>query len=260
MTLPKPIVVVALVALVAGCQPMQSDNLRNGYAALQDQNYDSALALAAQELRASPNGPAAAEAYYLRGRALEQRPAATPADSARKWAAARTAYEQALAFKPAPLLQAYIRASLGNVAFFQDDYATSAESFRLAYADLNTDDARAWALYRAALSYQRLGQFNTADNFFAETAKRYPGTLQAQRAAENRGARAFHIRLSAFSDEPRANSAADALRRQGFSGISILRDARGKYIVRLGPYASHPAAQSARRQLQQRFSDALIMP
>lgn len=251
---------VGTAAGTVGCQPRQPETLRLGYEALNNRDFDRALQLADEEIRRSPTGPDAAGAYYLRGRALEQRAATTPEESARRWAMARAAYTQALALDPSPRLRAYIRASLGNVAFFQDDYATAAEMFRMAYGELDNDDSRAWALYRAGLSYQRLGRFDDADRFFTEVMRRYPGTLQARRAEENRGARAFFVRLATFHDAPRVEAAAAELRRQGFTGISTIRDSRGLFILRIGPYATYANARDARLQLQSRFPDALIMP
>jgi tetratricopeptide (TPR) repeat protein len=251
---------VAVLALAAGCQPSRPPALVDGYAALKASQFDRALTLADQQIAKTPSGPSAAEAFYLRGRALEQRPASTASESASRWAQARTAYQQCLAQSPPPQLRAYALASLGNVAFFQDDYATAAESFRQAYSNLDSSDSRAWALYRAGLSYQRLGRFADADRFFDEVVRRYPNTLQARRASENRGQRAFFIRLASFSSESRANQAAADLRRQGFSGISIVRDSRGTFLVRVGPYSSYNAAQSGRLQALSRFPDALIMP
>lgn len=251
---------VLLPVAGVGCQQNQPETLRLGYVALNNRDFDRALELADEQIRRSPTGPDAAGAYYLRGRALEQRAANTPEESARRWALARAAYTQALALDPKPQLRAYSRASLGNVAFFQDDYATSAEMFRLAYGELDNDDSRAWALYRAGLSYQRLGRFEDADRFFTEVIRRYPGGIQARRAEENRGARAFFIRLATFNDAPRAEAAAADLRRQGFTGISTLRDARGLFILRVGPYATYPNARDARLLVLSRFPDALIMP
>lgn len=254
------VVSAAAAAVAAGCQGRQPETLRLGYEALNNRDFDRALQLADEEIRRSPTGPDAAGAYYLRGRALEQRAATTPEESARRWAMARAAYTQALALDPAPRLRAYIRASLGNVAFFQDDYATAAEMFRMAYSELDNDDSRAWALYRAGMSFQRLGRFDDADRFFDAVIRRYPGTLQARRAEENRGARSFFVRLATYNDAVRVEAAAAELRRAGFTGISTMRDSRGLFILRIGPYATYTNARDARLQVLGRFPDAMIMP
>jgi tetratricopeptide (TPR) repeat protein len=249
---------LAAAALVAGC--VQDDaRLRQGYDALQNRQFDRALQLADQQIQSKPNGPGSAEAYYLRGRALEERSAGSAGESASNLAAARAAYEQALSRSPAPQLETYIKASLGNVAFFQDDYAKAADMFKQSSPGLS-DVSRAWTLYRAGLSYQRLGQFEEADKYFDDTIRRYPGTLQAQRAAEVRGQRAFYVRLGTYGTMSAGDAAANELRRQGFRGISTFRDTKGLYVVRLGPYPSYIAARDARLQVVGRFKDALIMP
>lgn len=251
---------LAMVFAVVGCVPKEDRSLRQGYDALAAQDFPRALSLADQQLRESPTGPGAAEAYYLRGRALEQMPTPSRAQSMANLAAARTAYEQALARNPSRTLRTYTRASLGNVAFFQDDYATAANAFSLAYTDLEDANSRAWALYRTGLSLQRLGRFEDADRTFAEVRRRYPDTTQARRAAEVAGARAFHLRIATYSTPGAAERATADLRRQGFRGIDTIRVASGSLVLRIGPYPTYTSARAAQAQLASRFPDAMIMP
>ena len=60
-------------------------------------------------------------------------------------------------------LEGLIRASLADVAFWQEDYATAADQGRAAYPLLEDPTVRAMALYRSGLSYQRMGRFDDAD-------------------------------------------------------------------------------------------------
>jgi tetratricopeptide (TPR) repeat protein len=251
-----------LLTFTPGCQPNTPDVLRQGFAALKSRPPNPTLALGAaqQQYQETPTGPLAAEALYLRGRAYEVYPARSQGESAAYLAAARTAYQQALANNPPPGLRAYILASLGNVSFFQEDFPTSYQSFHDAYGDLDTEDARAWALYRMAVCTQRLGNFEAADKIFADVQSRYPNTLQARRASESTGARAFYVRLGTYSSPIYAESASTGLRRQGFRGISIFQDPRGLYLLRLGPYPTYAEARDAQRQLSRTHPDALIMP
>lgn len=254
------LLLVTLAAMLSGCASVDDTAVRQGYAALSRNDPNQALSLSSAQLRKTPTGPAAAEAYYLRGRALELSPARSPAESATNLAAARAAYTQTLAMNPSRQLKAYTEASLGNVAYFQDDYAAAASGFRAAYDDLDTDDAKAWTLYRTAMSYQRLGQFSAADHYFAETQRLYPNTLQAKRSAENTGARAFYLRLGAYNSHLKAEAGAAGLRKQGFRGISIFQDSRGLYLLRVGPYQTYTAARDAKLTVANRYPDALIMP
>jgi tetratricopeptide (TPR) repeat protein len=249
-----------VMCALAGCAVKPDPMVQRGYEALAARDHGGALAAADQRLRASRTGPGVAEAWYLRGRALEMWPAANPGEAAANFAAARTAYENALANNPPRDLRAYARASLGNVAYFQDDYQTAAEMFRLAYDDLDNDVSRAWTLYRAGMSAQRQGRFETADKLFDDVIRRYPGTMQAERSAASRGARAFHVRVGTYSTQGRAQQAATDLRRQGFAGLSILPTTTNLHVLRIGPYPSYPAARGARLQLLTRFPDAMIMP
>ena len=65
----------------------------------------------------------------------------------------------ALAAKPAQPLEAYLRAGIANSSYFLEDYATAAREWAAAYPHVNDADAKAWVLYRAGLSEQRLGRF-----------------------------------------------------------------------------------------------------
>lgn len=253
---------IVVVLAGTGCQSDRSDTLRQGFAALSERppNPTFALGAAEKQYRETPTGPLAAEALYLRGRAYEVYPARNATEGAAYLAAARTAYQQALANRPSPGLRAYIQASLGNVAFFQEDFTTSFTSFRSAYGDLDTEDSRAWALYRMGVCLQRLGQFTDADRIFTDVQSRYPNTLQARRAGENKGFTAFYVRLGAYSSPIYAESASTGLRRQGFRGLSVYQDPRGLYLLRLGPYATYAQARAAQRQLARTHPDALIMP
>ncbi len=244
---------------MVGCA-QETPLLKEGYAALSARQYPEALSLADQQLQRTPGGASGAEAWYLRGRTLEAWQSATAGESARNLAGAREAYERGLGCGPTGQLRAYLRASLGNVAFFQDDYAKAAEMSLLAYDELGSAESRAWTLYRAAVSQQRLGRFELADETFGRVAAQFPGTLQARRAMENRGFRAFYLRLGAFNSVVTGEKAADDLRRKGFRGISLWRDTRGVYLLRLGPYATYGQAKAGRAAVLSRFPDALVMP
>jgi outer membrane protein assembly factor BamD (BamD/ComL family) len=233
-----------------------------GFAALESEQYNEALGKADQALAAAPHGPATAEALYLKGRALEGKNASgqLTADEIKKSLAdARVAYIKALDQVPKQPLDSYIRTSLANVAYFQDDYPTAISQWSAAYEKLDRDDVKAWALYRVGVSQQRLGQFTKADQTFASVQQLHPNSVPAQRAHEHQGARAFYVQLATFASQKPAAAAANDLKRQGIN-TSLANDAQGHTLLRTGAIASYAQAQYFKNRLVSKYPDAVILP
>jgi TolA-binding protein len=232
-----------------------------GYQALESQQYNEAIAKAEEFLSRTPHGPGSAEALYLKGRGLEGKNATgVTADEARQnLQAARAAYIEALEQNPRQPLESYIHASLGNVAYFQDDYQSAIAQLNAAYDKLDSDDIKAWALYRVGLSQQRLGQFAQADQTFAAVQQFHPNSVPAQRSREHQGARAFYVQLATFSSPATADNAATDLRRQGVNAGRV-NDAQGRALLRVGPIASYSQAQYVRGRFAEKYPDAFILP
>lgn len=247
--------------ITSGCESNADakKGLESGYAALEAKNYDSAMAAADEQLRRAPGGPGSAEALYLRGRALEQRPAGSPEQAKADWQAARAAYQEALNQKPAPLLEAHIRAGLANVAYFQDDYATAMREWATACERLEDPDAKSWVLYRLGLCHQRTGNFAQADKLFAQVQQEHPNTLPARRAREHQGARAFTVQLATYANKATADQAIARLRQEGAKPDATL-DAQGRTVIRVGPLANYQQALVLKEKYAQRYPDALILP
>jgi outer membrane protein assembly factor BamD (BamD/ComL family) len=283
------VVVLALLMLLTGCagrggggnrskssssrkrasDPHQSANpaqsqiiLDAGYAALENQQYNEALDKADEFLAKTPHGAGSPEALYLKGRALEGKNAVgvVSVDEARaNLQEARAAYIEALEQSPHEPLQSYLRASLGNVAYFQDDYPAAIAQLKAAYDKLDRDDLKAWALYRIGLSQQRLGQFSAADQTFAAVQQLHPSSTPAQRAREHRGARAFYVQLATFASAASADGAAADLRRLGVPANRV-SDSQGRALLRAGPVASYSQAQYLRTRFLDKYPDAFIIP
>jgi TolA-binding protein len=234
-------------------------NLESGYQALESKNYETAMSAADQQLSKAPGGPGSAEALYLRGRALEQRQASSPQQSRADWQAARAAYQEALAQKPSPQLEAHIRAGLANVAYFQDDYATAMREWATAYERLEDPEARGWVLYRLGLCHQRTGNFDQADKVFAQVQREYPNTVPAQRAREHQGVRGFTVQLATYANRATADAALAALRREGVTPAPMT-DGQGRTVVRVGPMPSYQQALAMKQRYADRYPDALILP
>ena len=235
-------------------------NLESGYQALESKNYDTAMSAADQQLSKAPGGPGSAEALYLRGRALEQRQASSPQQSRADWQAARAAYQEALAQKPSPQLEAHIRAGLANVAYFQDDYATAIQQWSAVNPrDLKNPDVTSWILYRTGIAQQRIGQFEAADKTFASVQQQFPGTEPARRAKEHQGVRAFYVQLGAYTNATSASSAASDVRRQGVNPVTI-KDPQGRQLLRVGPVPSYAQAVSLKSRFTSKYPDAIVVP
>ena len=264
----RPAAAAAALALFAtlllvGCAANPAkQNLTEGYAALEQKKFDEAITKAnAVLLQSSPGQQAqgAAEAHYLKGRVLEEQVAATPHESKVNLQAARTEYIQALSSNPPPRLEPLIRTSLGNVAYFQDDYTTAIEQWAAAYPRLESPDVRSWVIYRIGLSQQRLGRFEQADQTFARVQQEFPNTIPAQRAREHQGARQFYVQLATFASAASADQTSNRLRQQGVAPVRVT-DAQGRHLIRVGPIASYPQAQLTRQRFLSQYPDAFIVP
>ena len=69
-----------------------------------------------------------------------------------------------------------IRASLCNVAFFQDDFAESIRQATAAMPLVTSPHVPKRLLFRKGVSQQRLGEFTDADLTFRQVEQHYPGT------------------------------------------------------------------------------------
>jgi outer membrane protein assembly factor BamD (BamD/ComL family) len=236
--------------------------LDQGYRALENQQYNDAIAKADEVLAASPHGEGTPEALYLKGRSFEGKNAAgvTEDEAKTNLQAAREAYIKALGENPKQPLSAYIRTSLGNVAYFQDDYQTAISQLHAAYENLDRDDLKAWAMYRTGLSQQRLGQFDAADKTFAAVQQHHPNSIPAQRAREHQGARAFYVQLATFAQPASADKAVAELKKQGAANAARVDGPEGRAYLRLGPIASYNQAQYTRNRFLNKYPDAVIIP
>jgi TolA-binding protein len=236
--------------------PEQKTALQAGYGALESQQYDQAIARADAFLTATPQGPGSAEALYLKGRALEGKTAANEAEAKRNLQAARSAYLAALEQSPSRPLDAYIRTSLANVAYFQDDYPTAISQWSAALDHLDREDVKAWALYRIGLCQQRLGKFADADRTFAQV-QNYPG-VPAQRAREHQGARGFFVQLATFASAAQADQAIAHLSKQGIAATKAT-DPAGHHVVRVAA-PTYRQAEQLKSRFAGQYPDALIVP
>jgi tetratricopeptide (TPR) repeat protein len=253
---------IAACVLLAGCNSpsMQSrESLNAGYQALEQKQYDQAIAKADDFLRQHPHGPGAAEALYLRGRAFEERLSPNEHDAAMNLQTARNSYLQALSLTPPKGLEAYIRTSLANVAFFQDDYVTALDQWNGACDQIAEKDLKSRVLLRIGITQQRLGQFEKADQTFAKVLQSYPETLEAQRAREKQGARQFFVQLATFKSAASAEKLIADLKKQGMTPYRAT-DSQGRHLVSVGPAKTYDQAKVLKQKFAGPYPDALIIP
>jgi tetratricopeptide (TPR) repeat protein len=231
--------------------------LNAGEDALRAQQYDRALR-AADDVAASGVAQNAAEAHYLHGRAIEDRPKPDPAAAAADLAEARRYYALALGEYPSPALQGRLRAQIGNVAYFQDDYAVALQQWTIASAQLDNPQWKQWILYRIGICQQRLGRFDDADHTFAVVQDEYPGTEVARRAQARQGVHGFYVQVGAFNDSSDVQKAAYAVTSAGSIAEEI--DQRGLKVVRSAGLPSYAQATALKTRLVGEYPDARVMP
>lgn len=250
--LPLSLAVLSLVPfLLLGCTPPEPPYINQSVSAIDSNHPQDAIASAQAYLDAHPNGPDAAEAWYLIGRAYELQTG--------KQEQARQAYYHALSLHPTAEQTAYIQAGLANVAFFQSDYAAALDQWSAAYAGLSEHTTRAWTLYRIGLCQQRLGRFSQADRTFAFVQQQYAGTPAAQRAAEKTGYREFYVQVGVYENPTNAWSNLAALRQLGIPA-RIFRNPQGRHVLCAGPATTYVQASSLRLRVLKKYPGAMIVP
>jgi tetratricopeptide (TPR) repeat protein len=254
--------ITILFASLSGCaDPQANTSLTAGYSALDAHNYDAVAANADTALARTPTGQPAAEALYLKGRAFEQRPKQTDADTQADYSSAVRCFNQALQNEPPRTLEAYIRSSAANIDYWQRNYSTARGQWMTAYQELDDSDidTKSMVLYRAAICRQRLGDFAGADEDFAKVQQLYPDSEAARRARDHQGAKAFWLQLATFVTPQLADSAVSKLRNQGVIATRAA-DARGRAVVSVGPFPNMATAWSLHERFLSQYPDSMILP
>jgi outer membrane protein assembly factor BamD (BamD/ComL family) len=256
---------VLFVAIgVCGCTvdeapPADNPQLASGYRALGEQQSELAIERADQFLRANPSGPGSSEALYLKGRGFEQKTASDPAEMKRNLLEARMAYADALNQHPSRSTEGYIRASLSNVAFFQDDFPTSFAEASKAYGIVESPAIQSVLLYRMGVCEQRMGRFSDADRTFQSVQSRYSNTPIARSAGEHIGLRNFYLQLATYNTAAGADRAIASLQNSRVT-ISKHTDSGGHTVIDAGPFPNYETAKDMQTRFGEQYPDALIVP
>jgi tetratricopeptide (TPR) repeat protein len=257
----RPLTVIAVIVLGAlvGCTEVDRRPIKASAEALDQQDFDQAMLLANEAIEDNPNGPNAAEALYLRGRAYEQHPVTSQAQLQANMQAARLSYVEALKHNPSAKLTTYIQTSLGKVALYQDDFTTAIQQLTAAYASIGDPSLQPAVLYHLAKAQQRAGQFAQADVNFLAVMQRYPTSAWATKAKETRGSRSFYVQLAVYQNPAQADAATKTLRSRGIEPKRFL-DSQNRQLLRSGPYASYEDAKKMRQKTLDLYPDAVIVP
>ncbi len=252
---------LSLTIGVAGCASDQvtQRKLQDSQQALEGKRFDSAIASADAVIAKQATGADAAAAYYLKGRAIEQREKANPSISTADLDLAKVNYNRALQMAPPKKLEGYIRTSLANVDYFQDNFSAAFEGWSKAYDLMSEPEIKAWSLYRIGLCQQRLGRFDQADKTFKQVQNLFPNTEQATRSRERHGVRGFQVQLATFNNSKNADNAIAELKQQGVSATKS-NDVRGLTILRVGPVPTYAEAKRLKERFAGKYADAIILP
>lgn len=247
----------AILLVMAGCNanPQKArDDIDAGEVALGGGRYDAAVSDADESLHLDPS----AQAYYLRGRAEEDRPKPDANITAADLAKAGADYQAALDLHPDPPLAARCRAGLANIAFSHGEYPQALDLWSAAVDDLGEPVWRAEALYRIGECQQRLARFEEADKTFQRIEDDYPDLDAAVKAHARQGVRAFFVQVADCSTIADAQAALHAAQSIGLSCRQVAD--QGLYAIRAGPYSTYAQAQAAKASVANQFPDAIIGP
>jgi tetratricopeptide (TPR) repeat protein len=253
---------LAMIVLIGGCANHgPKEKLAAAYQQLDGPNpdYIEISSAADDYLKADPSGPAAADALYLRGRALEAKSQRDPSSPQRDWVDAYNCYSQALGQKPRPALEGLIHVGMGNILYFQDRYGAAASELASGYDKLERDGDKAWALYRIALCQQRLGKWADADKNFATVVQQFPNTEPAARARDKQGYNAFWVQVATFRTPQQAAAAQGELKKEGFRAQLFVDTVRNAQVVRIGPL-SYEGATATKQRVLAKYHEAIIVP
>ncbi|HZZ42773.1 MAG TPA: SPOR domain-containing protein [Tepidisphaeraceae bacterium] len=196
---------------------------------------------------------------YRQARTIEDRVASSPAEAAANLQQARTIYIRALAAGPSSDLDAYIRAGLANVAFFQDDYKTAIDQWSASSDRITDPQLKSMLLLRLGTAQQRLGLFDQADRTFMTLQEQFPQSEASRVARPKYGARQFYVQLAVFSQPTLAEKAITQLHKQGFS-VAHSTDSQNRQVISVGPYRTYPEAQFAKSRLTSEYQSSFIQP
>ena len=250
---------IFLLLFLAACtgSAESRSHLDSGKQALDARDFDGAIRDADAVIN-SGDAAAIAEAYYLRGYAIEMRPKADNAQAARDLGLARDSYTHGLANNPRPTLAARLHAQLGNVCYYQEDYAAAVPELLAAFGQLDASEPRDLILYHIGIGQQRLGRFEDADRSFERVQQDYPNSPYASAARAHQGIHGFYVQVGVFSRQADIDAAARAIAAVGSAPLKTV--SAGLTVIRTADVPSFAQAEQLRLRLAGQYPDARVMP
>jgi TolA-binding protein len=250
--------ILCLLLLAACTGDAQSrQQLHAGKLALDAQDYTQAIR-DADAVLASGDSAAFAEAYYLRGCAIEWRQKNGYAASASDLSLARDSFTHGLNCDPRPVLAARLHAELGNVCYYQEDYSTAVRQLAIADGQTSDPQTKDLILYRIGIGQQRLGRFEDADHSFQLLQQEYPHSPYCAGARAHQGIRGFYVQVGAYSQLSDIDRAASAVAAAG--SVPLKTTGKGLTIIRTADVPSFAQAEQLRQRLARQYPDARVMP
>jgi tetratricopeptide (TPR) repeat protein len=244
--------------VMAGCAELplaakqQKVEAENCY---RSQNYPAATRTLDEFLKAYPDHPESAEAYYLRALCDEKQ--------SNKAKAAEDA-QQCIRISKNALLTAKAHAMAATLLFESGKIAAAVPHFAAALKDLPNTPPTDLVRYNYALCLQHDGQWKMARQEFAAVIQCFPGSSLAENAQRmNEWPNDFFcVQCGAFREKPEADKLMAKLKSAGLSPRIELRSRSGEKLqmVYVGQYPRYSQAQTALTTVQRQVREASIAP
>jgi len=250
---------VVLLPLLSACagDSQSRAQLDDGKHAIEARQYDQAIRDADSVIQTGDSS-GLAEAYYLRGYAIESREKADNAAKTRDLALARESYSSGLSYTPRPAIAARLHVQLGNVCYHQEDFAMALREFGIAVTQLDQTQFRPQILYEMGICEQCLGRFEDADQTFLRVQQDYAGNEYAGYAHTRSGIRGFYVQVGMYAQPADIDRAANAVTASG--SVPLKTTHSGLTVIRTADVPSFGQAQRLKALLAGEYPDARVMP
>lgn len=206
-------------------------------------------------LKEFPRAPESAEAYYLRGLAHMRQ---------NSRGSAKSDLTKCIELSQRPDLTARARATLGEIAYDEEDFQTAIRLFDLSLRDMREEPPADEIRYRLAVSLQREARWDEAREQFAVLMHRYKGGRHPEdvRRRFSWPAKSFAIQCGAFQQEASAMALVKRLKDAGLSAREAFEGRGGVpvHIVYEGQYSSYAEARGALPKVRRHVPDGQIVP
>lgn len=237
---------------ISGCRQIDAklaDNIRRGDRHYREGNLIGAEQVLTAALQMDSTGPAAAEAYYLRGLTRLKR---------RQTRQAEADFLCAVALAKRKDLKADCHVCLGSIAYGRGNFEGAYEHYRASAKHLPPVSPSDRVLYRLGESAQRLGKWREGRKYLGKVIRDFPHSETARLARKRVGYDFFTIQAGAFRKRAGVRSRLADLRRAGLAARSTANS--DLQIVYVGKYSDFELARASLDKVKQVVPDARIVP